>query len=447
MRNTLSMHTTMKTADDSVSREWLCSREDLRDIQNLKLKALLAQIVPANRFWTSRFQQAGIDPAQVRSINDLASLPLITKQEIVGDFNAHPPYGSNLTYPTTSYARFHQTSGTTGRPLVWMDTHASWSWFMDCWKLIYHAVEITCDDRFCFPFSFGPFIGFWAAFEGATQNGNLTIPAGGLSTTARIRLILDQQCTVICCTPTYALRMVEVAAQEGIDIRSSHVRAIIVAGEPGGNIPATREKIESAWGARVYDHWGMTEIGSLGIEPHGDPGNLYILETQAIPEVIDPATGQFVEPGQVGELVITNLGRWGNPLIRYRTGDLVRPSTSPSPCGCSFLRLEGGVLGRVDDMVTIRGNNVYPSSIEAVLREFPEIVEYRMTVSTQRSMKQMLIEVELQPTFENLGEVNFMKRLHATIKDRLNFQPDLKRVAAGELPRFELKGRRLVRLD
>ncbi len=441
------MQTTPSTPEDPVLSEWLSSRSNILETQNQKLRALLAQLIPANAFWTKKFNDAGIDPQSVKSIDDLSQLPLTTKHEIVDDFNFHPPYGSNLTFPTTSYARFHQTSGTTGRPLVWMDTHSSWSWFMDCWNLIYCAIGITQEDRFCFPFSFGPFIGFWAAFDAATQRGNLTIPAGGLSTTARIRLILDQKCTVLCCTPTYALRMVEVAREEGIDIAQSDVRAIIVAGEPGGNIPAIRQRIESAWNARVYDHWGMTEIGALGVEPHDDPTNLYLLETQCIPEVIDPATGQSVEPGQIGELVITNLGRWGNPLIRYRTGDLVKPSTTESPCGCHFLRLEGGVLGRVDDMVTIRGNNVYPSSVEAVLREYPEIVEYRMTVSTQRSMKQMLIEVELFSDFAADDESAFMKRLHATIKDRLNFQPDLKRVATGELPRFELKGRRLVRRD
>jgi phenylacetate-CoA ligase len=223
---------------------------------------------------------------------------------------------------------------------------------------------------------------------------------------------------------------------------------LIVAGEPGANIPATKEKIEAAWGAQLIDHWGMTDIGSLGVEPHDAPGGMLILETECIAEIVD-ADGRSCEPGTEGELVITNLGRIGQPVIRYKTGDRVVAATEPCRSGCELLRLEGGILGRVDDMVTIRGNNVFPSSVEAILREFSEVAEYRIIVERVRAMHNLRLEIE--PAAEVAEREAAVERLVArvarAIKDRLNFQAEITAVAAGSLPRFELKGRRLVRLD
>ena len=260
-------------------------------------------------------------------------------------------------------------------------------------------------------------------------------------------MIADNQATIICCTPTYALRLAEVAAEEGIDLRAGSVRALIVAGEPGGSIPAMRKRIESAWGARLFDHWGMTEIGSLAVECVENPGGLHLLETECIAEILDPKSLDPVQPGNVGELVITNLGRLGSPLIRYRTGDLVKADTNRCLCGRELLRLEGGILGRCDDMVTIRGNNVFPSSLEAILREFDEIAEYRITVQTVRSMQHLKIEIEPTPNTEAQHKTNvLLETIQRAIKDRLNFQADVEAVSSGTLPRFELKGRRFFRV-
>jgi phenylacetate-CoA ligase len=320
---------------------------------------------------------------------------------------------------------------------------------MECWKLIFHLVGLTPEDRLAFPFSFGPFIGFWAAFDGAARLGNLCLPMGGMSSEARLRMIEELHSTVVCCTPTYALRLIEVADTLGLNLRKNCVRMLIVAGEPGGNIPAVRERIESAWGARVFDHWGMTDITSLGIEPEAGPGGLLILETECIAEILDPDTGRPVPRGQPGELVITNLGRIGMPVLRYRTGDLVRAATSPCPSGLHLLRLEGGILGRADDMVTIRGNNVFPSSIEAIVREFVEVAEFRIVVEKVRAMHNLRLEVEPAADLAGRDEAvrHLVAKLARAIKDRLNFQAEITAVACGSLPRFEMKGRRLVRLD
>lgn len=417
-------------------------RFEIARIQIDRLQRLLAEVIGRNPFWTRKYADAGADAAAVRTLDDLRRLPLTTKAELAAAHDANPPYGTNLTYELSAYSRMHQTSGTTGQPMRWLDTPHSWDWLMGCWAQIYRLIGLRPDDRLAFPFSFGPFIGFWAAFDGAQRLGNLCLPGGGMSSEARLRLIRDNRATVVCCTPTYALRLAEVAQREGIDLAAGSVRALVVAGEPGGSIPATRQRIETAWGARVFDHWGMTELGSMAIEPADDPCNLSVLETECIAEILDPNTHEPVEPGTMGELVITNLGRLGSPMIRYRTGDLVQAETGSSPGGRALLRLKGGVLGRVDDMVIIRGNNVFPSSLEAIVRRFDAIAEYRVEVITRRAMPHLRIEIEPAP---GCGATDLANEVARAIKDRLNFQAEVVTVEPNTLPRFELKGQRFFR--
>src|SRR6185437_3270575 len=224
------------------------------------LRRLLAEVLPANRFYAKKFTDAGIAASDLRSLDDLGRLPFTNKSELAADQAAHPPYGSALTYPVERYSRLHQTSGTsTGRPLRWLDTPESWEAILRCWQIAFPIMGLTPRDRVFFPFSFGPFIGFWSAFEAASRFGALVIPGGGMTSTARLRFLIEQEATVIFATPTYALHLAELAAAEGIDLAGSSVRMVVVAGEPGGTIPATRQRIEQVWGARVIDHYGMTE--------------------------------------------------------------------------------------------------------------------------------------------------------------------------------------------
>jgi len=421
-------------------------RAQIENIQSRRLVDLLATIVPRNRFWTERFAQADVDVSTIQGIQDLQKLPTVTKQELVDDQSRQPPYGSNLTWPSTRYNRLHQTSGTTGRPMRWMDTVESWNWIMECWRQIYLLAGLQPHDRLFFPFSFGPFIGFWAAFEGASRLGNFVIAGGGMSTPVRLQAMIENEATVVCCTPTYALRMAEVAAELGINLQESSVSRLIVAGEPGGAIAATRQRIESAWDARVIDHWGMTEIASLAIESDDRPGGMYLLETECIGEIVNPETLEPVPPGELGELVITNLGRTGSPLIRYRTRDLVRAATEDDPFGRKLLWLDQGILGRSDDMVIIRGNNVFPSSIEAVVREIDAVAEFRIDVRTVRSMSELTVTVE--PVPEHCDDVKKLKsEVSESLRKRLGFGVQVETAEPGALPRFELKGRRLFRDD
>ena len=430
-------------------------RADIEARQLSRLRQVLAASMSSNRFWQQRFADAGLsatDLAQISSLDELQQLPTTSKTDLTQDQKAEPPYGTNLTFGRNSYSRLHQTSGTTtGTPMRWLDTPESWQWFMDSWAQIFRIAGLTPDDRLCFPFSFGPFIGFWAAFEGANRLGNLCLAGGGMSSQQRLSLITDNEATILCCTPTYALRLAEVAAKQQLDLASGSVRMLIVAGEPGGSIPSIRSRIEAAWGARVIDHWGMTEIGALGVECVENPNGLHILETECLAEIINPETLLPAEAEasgvRRGELVITNLGRIGSPLIRYRTGDLVETDPLPCPCGRSLLRLAGGILGRADDMITIRGNNVFPSSIEAILREFDQLVEFRIEVRTVRSMHQILLKLEPRPELSQQEVSNLSQLVKSAIKDRLNFQPEVQIVEQGSLPRFELKGRRFFRID
>jgi phenylacetate-CoA ligase len=346
----------------------LRSRSELERLQGDRLGGMVSAILSHNRFYAAKFASCGLTPTDTVAVPDLKRLPFTTKAELLADQQAHPPYGTNLTYPEVRYTRLHQTSGTLGTPLRWLDTPESWEAMLGCWVQIFQFAGVTAADRLFFPFSFGPFLGFWTAFDAAQRLGCLCLAAGGMSSGARLRMLLDNRATVILCTPTYALHLAEVARDQGVTLA---VRCLIVAGEPGGSIPATRQRIEDAWHGRVFDHSGMTEVGPVAVECPASPGGMHILEGDYIAEVIDPATTEPVPAGMTGELVLTNLGRWGSPLLRYRTGDLVRIDPKPCPCGRTFWRLDGGILGRTDDMVTIRGTNFYPAALEGVLRRFP----------------------------------------------------------------------------
>ena len=394
-----------------------------------RVRTLLTDIVPHNPFYARKY--AGSD------LTDFFKLPFTTKAELVADQQAYQPYGSVLTYPLERYARLHQTSGTTsGKPLRWLDTPESWEWLLTCWRESFPVMGLNPSDIFFFPFSFGPFLGFWSAFEAASRAGYLCLPGGGLTSTARLRFLMEHRATVVCCTPTYALHLAELAAQEQLDLANSTVRMLIVAGEPGGCIPATRARIEAVWGARVFDHYGMTEVGPVAFEGVNTPRSLFVLESQYVAEIIDPETTLPVPESTLGELVLTNLGRHGSPLLRYRTGDLVRARREAG----GLLLLEGGILGRSDEMIHVRGNNLYPSAIEAVVRRFPDVAEFRIVVDRTGPMANIAVEIEPIP---DARQTSLTEHVARAIRDELLFRVEVKQVATGSLPRYEMKARRV----
>jgi phenylacetate-CoA ligase len=412
---------------------------DLRAAQFERARKIIREAVPGNKFYARKFE--GISFQELRTPEDFGRFPCTTKAELAADQEANPPYGTALSFELNRYSRLHQTSGTsTGRPLRWLDTPQSWDWLLGCWKTSFPFMELTSRDKIFFPFSFGPFLGFWTAFDAASRAGFLCIAGGGMTSTARLRFLLEHGCTIVFATPTYALHLAELAAKEGIDLAGSPVRALVVAGEPGGNIPATRKRIETVWGARVFDHYGMTEVGPVAVEAAGHPEQMYLLESEYLAEVLTPDTNNPSPPGEFGELVLTNLGRTGSPVIRYRTGDLVRIATDRDPSGRTWRRLDGGILGRVDDMIHVRGNNLYPGAIEAIIRRFPAVAEYRIVVNRADPLADLRIDVE-----PAIGEgKELADAVGRAIRDDLLFRVVVSSVPPGSLPRFEMKARRVI---
>jgi phenylacetate-CoA ligase len=404
-------------------------RPALERLQLEKLNRQLAAISAANEFY--RRKLAGC-PTRLSSLAELEQLPLTAKVELQPE--GREPFAANRTYPVEAYARFHQTSGTHGRPLAVLDTVSDWQWWIECWQFVLDAAEITPSDRVLLAFSFGPFVGFWSAFDAIVARGALAIPGGGLGSLARIELLRTTQATALLCTPTYALRLAEIAAENKIDLSALAVEKIVVAGEPGGSVPAIRARIERAWGAVVVDHAGATEVGPWGFADAQGRG-LHINESEFLAEFVSVETGNPAGEGELAHLILTTLGRVGAPVVRYRTGDLVRPTWLASGPN-RFVLLDGGVLGRADDMMIIRGMNIFPSAVEQILHGFPEVVEYRLLARKQGELDELVVEVE-----DHLGEPG---RIAEELRIRLGLKIDVAAVPPMSLPRFEGKGRRFV---
>jgi len=404
------------------------SLDELRALQLSRLRAGLADVLRDNAFWRARL-------SDVQGWDDFERLPLTTKGELIADQTAHQPFGTNLTYPIERYVRVHQTSGSSGdRPLRWLDTAESWTWWLSIWAdHVYRAAGVGSGDRIFFAFSFGPFIGFWSAFGGAEWLGALALSGAGMTTEERVRSLIDLEATVLLSTPTYALRMADVGRDLGVDLASSPLRVTIHAGEPGASIPATRAAIESAYGASCFDHTGMTEVGPTGHSCSQRDG-IHVIESEFIFEVLD-SSGR---PADEGELVATNLGRWGMPLIRYRTGDRVAVSREPCSCGSSYLKLVGGIRGRVDDMFTVRGVNLFPSQVEDIVRRHPQVVEFAIERRRERQMDEVTVLVEID------GSDTSAERLEADLRLALGARLVCRVVPLGTLPRSELKSKRVI---
>src|SRR5262245_18588812 len=254
-------------------------RSELERYQLDRLNKLLDQVLPSNQFYSQKLARV---KRPVESLAEFADWPFTFKEELVG----YPSGGdavTNLTWPRDRYSRFHQTSGTSGRPMVVLDTPADWRWILECWQYVLDAADVKAEDRVLMAFSFGPHIGFWGAYEALTALGALVIPTGGMSTLQRLELARSQTPTVVCCTPSYALHLGEIAAQHDIDIGRLGVRLLVLAGEPGGSVPSVREKLSLWWNADVHDHCGATEIGPWG---YGDSlgQGLHVIETEYIAE-------------------------------------------------------------------------------------------------------------------------------------------------------------------
>ena len=412
---------------------------DVAEKQLTALNRLIEVVASNNSFYKAKLEACqglgGFESLEEFS----ARMPFTTRAEIAEDHQSNPPYGTNLSYPIEEYTRIHQTSGTTGQPIAWLDTQESWNWLLENWKIIWRACGAKEGDVAIFPFSFGPFIGFWSAFEAAAQMGIRCIPAGGQTSLERLQMIKRYKPAWLCCTPTYALHLLSVAQREGIELTGGPIRNIIVGGEPGGSVPEVKARIEEGWGgARLFDHHGMTEVGPVTYSDPDRPELLRAIHETYFIEVLDTNSGEVTALGGVGELVLTTLGRAACPLIRYRTGDLVKPVSAKGedPRAIAF---DGGILGRADDMVVVRGVNLYPSAIDAVIRSFDGIGEYEVNIDEKDFMVQVAVRVE---NLSSTRDEELVDQVQKRMRDVFGLRIQVEVAESGTLPTFEMKARR-----
>ena len=412
---------------------------DVAEKQLTALNRLIEVLASNNPFYKAKLEACqglgGFESLEEFS----ARMPFTTRAEIAEDHQSNPPYGTNLSYPIEEYTRIHQTSGTTGQPIAWLDTQESWNWLLENWKIIWRACGAREGDVAIFPFSFGPFIGFWSAFEAAAQMGIRCIPAGGQTSLQRLQMIKRYKPAWLCCTPTYALHLLSVAQREGIELTGGPIRNIIVGGEPGGSVPEVKARIEEGWGgARLFDHHGMTEVGPVTYSDPDRPELLRAIHETYFIEVLDTNSGEVTALGGVGELVLTTLGRAACPLIRYRTGDLVKPVSAKGedPRAIAF---DGGILGRADDMVVVRGVNLYPSAIDAVIRSFDGIGEYEVNIDEKDFMIQVAVRAE---NLSSTRDEELVDQVQKRMRDVFGLRIQVEVAESGTLPTFEMKARR-----
>jgi phenylacetate-CoA ligase len=382
------------------------------------------------------FQRRRIEALELPSSPALADLPPLTKGELIADQARNPPFGTNLTYPLERYTRLWQTSATTGPPLRVLDTAEDWSWWRRLFAHTLTVAGVDASDRVGLAFSFGPHVQFWASQEGLQELGAMVVPLGGMTSPQRLQTLAQLEATAVWCTPTYALRLHEVAVHERLESAFDSVRLVLCTGEPGASLPSVRSRIEEAFDARCIDHAGLTETGPFGYpcpEGHG----LHVLESEFVCEVLDDQLNS-TPPGERGELVLTPLRRTGFPVLRYRTGDVVVNTREACPAGHEDRWLRGGIVGRTDDMVIIRGMNVYPSAIEEAVRSVSGSGEFRITFYTEPGgMDEIKLEVELE-------EGGSARRLQETMRQQLGLRVRVVPVAPGLLARHEGKARRVV---
>ena len=419
------------------------SRTDMTRLQTRRLRAQLVHAASCSPFYKRKLKAAGVKPAAVRALADLRTLPFTTKDELKENQAARPPWGDVLAVPLADVLRIHMTSATTGRPLAFLDTPDDWYGFYHSYARALHAFGVRRSDMVMAAFSYGPWIGYWSGFYAAQDLGCLVFPVGGLSTDQRIDALLNYPITVLGCTPSYALFLAEAATRKGVDLaKDTKVRITWHTGEPGASIPATRAKIETAFGAKAYDLPGLTEIAAWGFECDARSGLTHVNEDYCYPEILDEKD-QPVRPGERGELVFTSLYREAMPLIRYRTRDLVQLADRRCPCGRSLVAFEGGVLARLDDMKKVRGVIVYPRRVEELVRPHADVDEFQIVFRRQEGLDDILIRIDPSPTL-SLGERDGLRaKLADDIRIGLGIRVTVEIGEPGSLPRWDHKARRV----
>jgi phenylacetate-CoA ligase len=419
------------------------SRETMIRLQETRLREQVYHAYRSSPFYRRKFDAVGLKPDEIRTLADIRKIPFTTKDELKESQAEHPLWGDFLAVPFEDCLRVHMTSATTGRPLAFLDTKDDWYGFYHSYARSLYAYGVRKSDMVMAAFSYGPWIGYWSGFYAAQDVGALVFPAGGFTTDQRLDALLTYPITVLGCTPSYALFLAEQAAKKGIDLATqTKVRITWHTGEPGASIPATKARIEAAFGAKAYDLPGLTEIAAWGFECDARVGLVHVHEDYCYPEVLGE-DDRPVRPGDTGELVFTSLYRKAMPVLRYRTRDVVRLADRACPCGRTLLALDGGVLARLDDMKKIRGIIVYPRRIEELVRPHGGVDEFQVVFRRHEGLDDILVRIDPSPALAASDRAALLAKLADDLRIGLGIRVTVELVAPGSLPRWDHKARRV----
>jgi phenylacetate-CoA ligase len=422
-------------------------REEIEKRQLDQFARQMKYVIEKSPFYRRKFQAAGVTPDDIKTMDDVRRVPFTTKQELLESQEAHPIYGDFPCILPEEATRVFQTSGTTGKPLKIPLSKKDWfETYLEQFSYFLCGYGVESKDVAYFPFTYGTFIAWWGIQAAMEQHAVTIVPGGGQSSDALVKSIIDWGATVVCGTPTYIIYLGELAGNMGIDFPNSKIKIVITAGEQGAQVPATKRLIESLYGAKNYDDIGSTEISNFGFECVAQNGT-HMIESMFLAESLNTETGEPAAEGEIGELVLSNLFCESAPLIRYMTKDLVRFTYQPCDCGRTFLRMDGGVLGRADDMFTFGGVNIFPSAVENFIREIPTLAnEYQLVIPQQGSGKRMIVRVESASTdISDEQAKSAVKQLLDNILYNIKITADIDLVSPGTLPRFEGKAKRVIR--
>ncbi|WP_051516610.1 phenylacetate--CoA ligase family protein [Herbaspirillum sp. RV1423] len=423
-------------------------RATLEEFQLAKLRVQLARLAQDSAHYAPLFRRLGWNVGELRSLADLSRLPFTHKSDYVGSIGAQTPFGKFMTVPQSDVRRMHFSSGTTTAPTPQFWTERD----LDRWAGLYarhaHAQGIGAGDIVQCMFTYTWFVGGLGATAGYQRAGAMVIPAGSQDTERQINTIFTYGTTVLCGTPSFITHLAEEVSKRGLDPAASTVRGIMMGGEPGASIPATRRRIEALWGARAYDAYGCLEFQPIAGDCEAQAGP-HLAEDFAYAEIVDADTGRAVPDGTPGVLVLTHLDKQAGPLVRWWTGDVVVRDSTPCSCGRTHARLVGGVRGRADDMLVVRGVNVFPSAIEELVRKTAGLGdEYQLVIDASvfdaaGFMKSIHLRVEqTEPSAE---AEKLAAQLTQDIKQRLQVGAHVEVLPFGTLTRSTHKARRVVR--
>ena len=417
------------------------SREDLEALQLERLQALVKRVYQKIPFYKESFEKAGINPEDIKSLADLTKLPFTVKQDMRDAY----PFGL-FAVPRKDVVRVHCSSGTTGTATVVGYTQKDLENWGDCFARALYGAGCGPDSTLQIAYGYGLFTGGLGAHNGGERAGCTVLPMSTGNTKRQVRLMKDFDVDCLCCTPSYALNIAEVAQEEGYDVHEFPIHAGILGAEPCSE--ATRAEIEQKMGIQVYDIYGLSEVMGPGVaceceKQHG----LHVCEDQFIIEILDPKTLQPVPDGEWGEVVFTTLCKECSPLVRYRTRDISRILVGECECGRTFRRMDR-IAGRTDDMMILRGVNVFPSQIEEEIVSFPEIApQYQLILTTKGTLDHAELRVETVPEFpfDEIRRLEKLKKdLQKALKENLQIAVDVKIVEPKTIERAEGKAKRII---